>query len=129
MNGPVMARQSDIFASASCAPMAVLLSRVKTELDTLTQIVGDMQTGLSPLLIDVSQEDADKCRHAQNLDLVWQTLESLSRALHVAACEAASQHPVDLDVIAEDLPLADLAARLRGHIKPPQPYGNDLDLF
>jgi hypothetical protein len=109
--------------------MAVLLDRVKTELDTLTQIVGDMQTGLSPLLIDATQDDAEKCRHAQNLDLVWQTLDSLSRVLHVAACEGASQHPVDLDAIADDLPLADLAARLRGHIKPPQPFGNDLDLF
>ena len=129
MNGPAMARQPDIFSEASCAPMGVLLGRVKTELDTLTQIVGDMQSGLSPLLIDASQDDADKCRHAQNLDLVWQTLESLSRALHVAASAGASEHPIDLDAVAEDLPLADLAARLRGQTKPPQPFGNDLDLF
>ncbi len=129
MNGPAMARQADVFAGASSAPMAVLLARVKTELDTLTQIVGDMQTGLSPLLIDASEEDAEKCRHAQNLDLVWQTLESLARVLDGAACEGASQHPVDIDAIAEDLPLADLSARLRGRIIPLQIYGNDLDLF
>ena len=129
MNAPATARHADIGADASSAPMAVLLARVKAELDTLTQIVGDMQAGLSPLLIEASQDDADAGRHAQNLDLVWQTLESLSRVLQVAACEGASQHPVDIGAIADDLPLADLAARLRGHIAPPQTFGNDLDLF
>jgi hypothetical protein len=129
MNGSAMARQVDTLLSASSAPLSVLLARMKTELDSLTQIVGDMQTGLSPLLVDASLGDPEKCRHAQNLDLVWQTLESLSRVLHAAACAGASQHPVDIDAIAEDLPLADLAARLRGRIIPTQAYGNDLDLF
>ena len=129
MNDPAMARQADILIGAPAASLSVLLARMKTELDSLTQIIGDMQTGLSPLLVDASLDDPEKCRHAQNLDLVWQTLESLSRVLHIAALEGASQHPVDIDAIADHLPLADLAARLRGRIVPPQAYGNDLDLF
>lgn len=129
MNGLAMAVHASFDGSASSAPLSVLLVRMKAELDQLTQIVGDMQTGLSPLLVEASLDDPEKCRHAQNLDLVWQTLESLSRVLSVAAGAGASQHAIDLDAIAENLPLADVAARLRGRVIPPQAYGNDLDLF
>lgn len=129
MDSLTTTRPIDVLGSAPAVSLAVLLERVKSELDALTEIVGDMQTGLSPILIDVTSNNAEKCRHAQSLDLVWQTLESLSRVLHAAALEGAAQHNIDIDAIAEPLPLADLAARLRGREKPPQPFGNDLDLF
>jgi hypothetical protein len=129
MNGPMMASQMASYDDAPSATLSLLLGRVKIELDSLTRIVGEMQSGLSPLLVDASLEDPEKCRHAQNLDLVWQTLESLALVVDGAACEKASDQDINIDAIADALPLADLAARLRGRIKPPQSFGNDLDLF
>ncbi len=104
-----------------------LLERVSGELRTMSGVVGDMQEGLGPLLGDPAALGADVYRHAQNLDLVWQTLAGLSDVLALAAGDAAGAAPLDIDGLVADLPLAELARRLRG--LDSSGCGDDLDLF
>jgi hypothetical protein len=119
----------DALETATVASLSVVLHRVKSELDTLAVMVGDMQNGLTPLLGGRVSDDPDACRHAQNLDRVWQMLESLSQVLNAVAREGASHHPIDIDAIALRLPLSDLSARLRGVDPIVNGSGDDLDLF
>jgi len=136
MNGPI-ARAHDAHGAAlvegldtrDAETLSVLLHRVKAELDALAGVVGDMQTGLTPLLGGRVSNEPEACRHAQKLDLVWQTLESLSRVLNDVAREGASHHPIDIHAIAGGLPLSDLSARLRGVDPAINDLGDDLDLF
>lgn len=105
-----------------------LLNRMQAEVDALVAMVGAMQTGLSPMIVDKAGSDPAAFRHAQNIDLVWQILGSLSLVLEELKGDEATQRPVDIDAIVRHVPLANLAARLRG--KPSLvPVSDDLDLF
>ena len=112
---------------ADAQTLSAFLERVSGELRTMAGVVGDMQEGLGPLLGEPAAMGADAFRHAQNIDLVWQTLSGLSDVLALAARDAASCAPLDIDALVAGLPLAELAKRLRGlHGSEP---GDDLDLF
>lgn len=108
--------------------LSVLLDRVKGEVDSLVVMLGDMQTGLTPLLSDKAVDDPSSFKLAQSLDLAWQILGSLSIVLRAVGEDGLAHHPIDIDGMVKDLPLANLAARLRG--KPVLVSGcDDLDLF
>ncbi len=115
--------------TVTATTLSILLDRVRCELDKLGDIVGDMQIGLSPLLSRISTDEADAYRHAQNLDLLGQTLESLSHVLTNLAQESASDEPIDIGPLARSLPLAGLAARLRGETDAGQAADQEFDLF
>ncbi|MDR3463249.1 MAG: hypothetical protein P4L76_13140 [Beijerinckiaceae bacterium] len=108
--------------------LSALLDRMQVEVDSLVEMVGAMQTGLSPMIVDKAGSDPAAFRHAQNIDLVWQILGSLSLVLEALKDDDVTHHPVDVDAAVCHIPLANLAARLRG--KPTLvPVGDDLDLF
>ena len=109
--------------------LSVLLARVKDELDAMTAVVGDMQAGLSPFLSGMLPADAATTyQHAQNIDLLWQTLDSLSHVLQRAALDERSDRVIDIETFVGTLPLAALASRLRGHA-PVVAAGGEPDFF
>ena len=112
--------------------LAVLLERVGSELTTLARVVADMQVALGPILSDASAKDPSICHHAQGLDLLNQTLESLGVVLSGASrvetgrVEAGNEG-FDIKAIVGDLPLACLSKRLQGIRR--DAVDHDLDLF
>ncbi len=107
--------------------LAQLLERVTGELRTVAAVIGEMQAGLSPLLMAAASDHPDTYRYAQNFDLVWQTLSSLADVLALTASGEASCQEVDIAAVVKGVPLAAIAERLRG--LPATEAGDDLDLF
>lgn len=107
--------------------LSIFLERVGHELQYLTGIVAAMQEGLSPVLNNISAAQPETCRHAQSIDLVWQTLSGLAEVMAHAARDASNSRAFDIDAAVAGLPLAAVANRLRG-IDGVE-VGDDLDLF
>ncbi len=107
--------------------LATLLERVTGELGTLGALVGEIQSGLAPVLSEGAPDRPETYRHAQALDLVSQTLAGLADVLALAARDRSSHQRLDVPALVADLKLADLANRLCGFKSTV--HGNDLDLF
>jgi hypothetical protein len=128
MSNLAIGGQLSMLEDQSGITLSALLNRMQVEVDSLVGMVGAMQTGLSPMIMDKAGSDPAAFRHAQNIDLVWQILGSLSLVLDELQIDEATQRPIDIDAIVRHVPLANLAARLRG--KPTLvPVSDDLDLF
>jgi len=128
MSNLAIGGQHVVLEDQSGTNLSALLNRVQLEVDSLVDMVGAMQTGLSPMIVDKAGSDPAAFRHAQNIDLVWQILGSLSLVLEELKADEVTHHPVDIDAVVRHVPLANLAARLRG--KPTLvAVSDDLDLF
>jgi hypothetical protein len=128
MSNLAIGGQHVVLEDQSGTKLSALLDRVQVEVDSLVVMVGAMQTGLSPMIVDKAGSDPAAFRHAQNIDLVWQILGSLSLVLEELKQDDLTQQPIDIDAVVRHVPLANLVARLRG--KPVLvPASDDLDLF
>ncbi|MGD0633032.1 MAG: hypothetical protein ABSA13_01955 [Beijerinckiaceae bacterium] len=128
MNNRAIGGRQIVLEDQNGTNLSALLDRMQVEVDSLVDMVGAMQTGLSPMIVDKAGSDPAAFRHAQNIDLVWQILGSLSLLLEALKGDNVTHHPVNIDAAVSHIPLANLAARLRG--KPTLvPVGDDLDLF
>ena len=125
MAAQVRMERSDVIGPPQT--LSLLLERVTGELRSLAMIVEEMQDGLGPILSDVSAREPEIYRHAQNIDLVWQTLTGLADVVALAARERPGNQAVDIEAIVAGLPLANVARRLRGLTEADA--GDDLDLF
>ena len=126
MSGQASERWIDA-GGAETTTLSGLLGHVGTELAVLTRTLGEMQNGLSPLLMDAAVRHPETYCYAQQLDLVWQTLQSLAQVMTHIAGQKVGHHVIDVDAAVAGLPLADVAQRLRGLAS--DACDDDLDLF
>ncbi len=107
--------------------LPVLLDRIGTELGRLAIDVDDLQVKLSPVLAEFASESHHLSADIQRLDLLAQSLTSLSAFVQGLGATCGAGAPVDPTPLAEALPLRDLAERLCGRTVVDE--AEDVELF
>lgn len=108
-----------------------VLARVGGELASAAATVKSLQASLGPVLDAAGTLTPDLIRDFQHLDHVEQVLASLATLVtDLAPAPEAAAPRAPLDALLDRIPLAALAQRLRGSLRPQAmaPAG-DVDLF
>ncbi|HEX4767015.1 MAG TPA: hypothetical protein VH414_12145 [Lichenihabitans sp.] len=113
--------------AADATTLPVLLGRVATELGARARDVNDLQVKLGPVLAELASESHHLSADIQRLDLLAQSLASLSAFVQGLGASCGAGAPVDPAPLAEALPLRDLAERLCGRAVVDE--AKDLELF
>jgi hypothetical protein len=87
------------------------------EFSDLSQSMQDLQTVLSPALLQVAHDAACHAK-AQQLDLMWQRLQALATFVSALEGLVPDSWRLDFEPALRGLTLSDLAWRLRGHVPP-----------
>ncbi len=114
------------------APVGDVLARVAHELRHLSERLGQVESLVGPLILEVARRDGDLLRRIQDLDGVRQKVGSLADFLAALAAVAPEACFIDASAAARFVTLADLAARLtrtdQGAAAPLAAWG-DCELF
>ena len=113
--------------AADTTALPVLLDRVGAELGRLAAGVDDLQVKLSPALAEFASESHHLSADIQRLDLLAQSLASLSTFVQGLGTSCGAGPRIDPTPLAETLPLRDLAERLCGRTAVDE--AEDVELF